>query len=145
MKKLALLLLCFTTLGMVSCKKDTYITETQNKTIFVDVLPSDWILDNSRNTYYVQLEKIAKLPEINASHINNDGTLVYVSYPNNNGNFTDYSALPFVYNLSSYSFTVYNGGLEVYIQNSDTQNIDPIKPTTKVRFKLVLVYSKNVT
>lgn len=145
MRKLTLLLLCIATLGLASCKKETYVAETKNKTIFVDVLPSDWVLNSARNTYYVQLESIAKLPEIDMDHINNDGTLVYVSYPNSNGSFTDYSALPFVYNLSSYSFTVYNGGLEVYIQNSDTQTILPIKPTTKVRFKIVLIYSQNVT
>ena len=145
MKKLVLLLICFTTLGLVSCKKDTYITETQNKTIFVDVVPNDWVLDNSRNTYIVQLDKVASFPEIDNYHIENEGTLVYISYPNNNNAFTEYSQLPFVYNLSSYSFTVYNGGIEIYIQNSDSQNIDPIKPTTKVRFKVVLIASKNVT
>jgi len=145
MKKLTLLLLCVATLGLVSCKKDTYITETQNKTIFVDVLPSDWVLDNSRNTYIVQLDKIVSLREIDNYHIDNEGTLVYVSYPNNSNTFTEYSQLPFVYNLSSYSFTVYNGGIEVYIQNSDTQNIDPVRPTTKIRFKIVLIASKNVT
>ncbi|MES2416989.1 MAG: hypothetical protein V4541_02315 [Bacteroidota bacterium] len=144
MKKLTLLLFSIATLGLASCKKDTIIYETQNKTIVVDVLPSDWVLDNSRNTYIVQLDKITSFPEIDKYHIDNEGTLVYASYPINN-NFTEYSQLPFVYNLSAYSYTVYNGGIEVYIQNSDTQNIDPVKPTTKVRFKIVLIASKNVS
>lgn len=144
MKKLTLILLCVATLGLASCKKDTIIYETQNKTITVDVLPTDWVLDNARNTYTVQLDKIATFPEIDAYHINNEGTLVYISYPVNN-NFTEYSQLPFVYNLSSYSYTVYNGGIEVYIQNSDSQSIDPVRPAGKVRFKVVLIASKNVS
>lgn len=145
MKQLTLLILCIASLGLASCKKDTIIKETQNKTITVDVLPSDWVLDPSRNTFTVQLDKIASFPEIDNYHIDNEGTLVYVSYPNTNNTFSEYSQLPFVYNLSAFSFTVYKGGIVVYIQNSDNQNIDPVKPTTKVRFKIVLIASKNVS
>lgn len=141
MKKLTLLLICIATLGLASCEKDTIINDTPNKTIVVDVNPSDWVLDNARNTYIVQLDKIASFPEIDNYHIENEATLVYVAYPN----FTEYSQLPFVYNLSSYSFTVYQGGIEVYIQNSDSQSIDPVRPTTKVRFKVVLIASRNVS
>ncbi|RZK42836.1 MAG: hypothetical protein EOO90_05790 [Pedobacter sp.] len=145
MKNLTLLLLCIASLGLASCKKDTIINETQNKTITVDVLPNQWVLDNARNTYVVQLDKIASFPEIDNYHIDNEATLVYVSYPNTSNNFTEYSQLPFVYNLASYSFTVYNGGVEVYIQNSDTQNVDPVRPTSRVRFKVVLIASRNVS
>ncbi|MFN0254826.1 hypothetical protein [Pedobacter ureilyticus] len=146
MKKLVLLLLCFTTLGLVSCQKDTIVNQTTpNKTITVDVLPSDWVLSADRNTYSVDLDKIVNLAEIDRAHLDNDGTIVAISYPNSAGNFTSYSALPFVYNLQSYSFTAYEGGIVIEVQNSDTDTVDPIKPSTRVRVKITLVFAENVT
>lgn len=145
MKKLTILMLCIATLGLASCKKETLVQNPTNKTIIVDVLPSDWQLSADRNTYTVQLDKITDLKEIDNFHIDNEGTIVAISYPNSSGNFTSYSALPFVYNLQSYSYTVYSGGILIEVQNSDTQTVDPIKPNTKIRIKITLVAAENVT
>ncbi|KLT65974.1 MULTISPECIES: hypothetical protein [Pedobacter] len=145
MKKLTILMLCIATLGLASCKKDTIIEPSMNKTIIVDVLPSDWVLSSDRNTYSVQLDKITGLSEIDGYHLDNEATIVAISYPNANGNFTSYSALPFVYNLQSYSYTVYIGGILLEAQNSDTQTVAPVRPTTKVRVKITLIAAENVT
>ncbi|TDG35457.1 hypothetical protein EZJ43_12565 [Pedobacter changchengzhani] len=145
MKKLTILMLCIATLGLASCKKETIVNQTTpNRTITVDVLPSDWVLSVDRNTYSVQLDKIIDLKEINSYHLNNEGTIVAISYPSG-GNFTSYAALPFVYNLQSYSYTVYSGGILIEAQNSDKNTVDPIKPTTKIRVKITLVAADNVT
>jgi hypothetical protein len=135
MKKLTLLLICIASLGLASCKKDTIVNQTTpNITIIRDVSPSQWVLSANSQTYSVDLN----IGAIDQYHIDNEGTLVYISY--NDGK--SYIQLPFVYNIDAYSFEVYPGGLSIDIQSSDLQNRAPIKPTSNVRIKVVLVASE---
>jgi hypothetical protein len=135
MKKLTILFICIATLGLASCKKDTIVNETTpNITVIRDITPNQWVLSANNQTYSVDLA----ISLIDQYHIDKEGTLVYISY--NNG--ASYIQLPFVYNVDAYSFEVYPGGLSIDIQSSDLQNRAPIKPTSNVRIKVVLVASE---
>ncbi|WP_029276494.1 hypothetical protein [Pedobacter borealis] len=132
MKKLTILMLCIATLGLASCKKDT-IVQPGNAilTVVKDISPNAWVLSNDKKTFTADIS----VPEIDQYHVDNEGTLVYISY--NSG--ASYIALPFVYNVDAYSFEVYKGGVSIDVQSSDYQATDPIKPTSTVRVKIVLV------
>lgn len=132
MKKLTILMLCIATLGLASCKKDT-IVQPGNAilTVVKDISPNAWVLSNDQKTFTADIS----IPEIDQYHVDNEGTLVYISY--NSG--ASYIALPFVYNVDAYSFEVYKGGVSIDVQSADYQATDPLKPTSTVRVKIVLV------
>jgi len=132
MKKLTILMLCIATLGLASCKKDT-IVQPNNAilTVVKDISTNAWVLSNDGKTFSADIS----IPEIDQYHVDNEGTLVYISY--NSG--ASYIALPFVYNVDAYSFEVYKGGVSIDVQSSDYQATTPIKPSSTVRVKIVLV------
>ncbi len=135
MKNLFLILLCFASLGLASCQKDTIVQQTTpNITVVRDIPVSNWVLSNDGRTYSAELP----ISAIDKFHVDNEATLVYVSY--NSG--ASYIQLPFVYNIDSYSFEVYPGGLSIDIQSSDLQDRTPIRPTGTVRVKVVLIASE---
>lgn len=141
MKRLSLLLLCVATLGLASCKKEPYINQsTPNKTFVRDIAPSQWVLSADGRTYSADLN----IADIDAYHIQNEATLVYLSYTPTTNSASSYIQLPFVYNIDAYSYEVYTGGLSIDIQSSDYQDRTPIKPTSTVRVKVVLVTSDYV-
>jgi hypothetical protein len=131
MKKITLLILCIATLGLVSCEKERFIQAPQNIVIVKDISPNAWTLSNDGFTYTVNLG----ISDIDQYHVDNEGTLVYISY-NNGGSYTQ---LPFVYNVDTYSYEVYAGGLSIDIQRSDYQQSTPQKPNGTVRVKIILV------
>jgi hypothetical protein len=134
MKKLALLLICVTTLGLVSCKKDTYVNGgANNLTIIKYIEPTAWALSNDGLTYSATITD----NRIDNRTYEDDGILVYVS--RGNGNY--YEQLPFVYDVDAYSYTVTPGSLSIDIQSSDFQEATPIKPTSTMRVKIVLLES----
>ncbi|MBE9602458.1 hypothetical protein [Pedobacter sp. MC2016-24] len=137
MRKLILLLLCTATLGLASCKKDTIVQETSNKSIIYDIAPNQWTTTDGGKTY---TNIFTKIPEIDQYGLENEGTLVYISYNNE----TSYIQVPFVYNLDSYSYEVSNNKLVLTIQSSSFSAPNPTKPITNVRVKVVIVAAKNV-
>ncbi|MBY0244392.1 MAG: hypothetical protein K2Q03_02950 [Sphingobacteriaceae bacterium] len=142
MKKILTLFLAVTLLGLSSCQKDTIINQTTpNRTIVVDIRPDQWVLSSNGLTYSADL----KIREIDAFHIQNEGTLVYMSYEPVGGSATGYQQLPFVYDVDAFSYSVYPGGLSVDIQSLDYQATTPMKPVKLIRFKIVLVAAVNVT
>lgn len=122
MKKLVLLLLCFTTLGLVSCQKDTIINQVPNRTIVFDMAPNQWVLSNG--LYYLDL----KIDEIDDINFYDEGILVYTSTPN----FTSYYQLPY----GDFDYEAHIGGISI----SSTY-----RPTTTTRVKVVLIAAENVT
>jgi hypothetical protein len=137
MKKLALLLLCFTTLGMVSCKKDTIINQTTpNITIIRDVPSSAWTLSSNGFTYYTLLN----VPAIDDYTMTTEAVLVYISYDNG----ATYLQMPFVYEVEAYSTVISKGQVEIDIQSSDYQQAIPKKPTGTTRVKIVIVASDRI-
>lgn len=134
MKKLTLLLLCIATLGLASCEKDTIINQsTPNITVIRDVPSNAWTLSSDKLTYFTVLNVGA----INKYSLENDAILVYISYDNG----ATYLQMPFVYDVDAYSTVISEGQIELDIQSSDNQDVNPRKPTGTTRVKIVIVAS----
>jgi hypothetical protein len=134
MKKISLLLLCIATLGLASCKKETFVNSAPNNlTIIKYIEPSAWTLSNDGFTYSATIMD----NRIDQRTYNDDGVLVYVS----RGNTNFYEQIPFVYDALSYSYTVTPGSISFDVQSSDFQQATPVKPNSTMRVKIVLLES----
>ena len=138
MKKLLFLLLFTTTLGLVSCKKDTILEETPNRTIILNIQPNQWSTVNNGRTITVDLN----IPEIDKLNVSTEGILVYLDHP---VNVNSYIQLPYVYSGSAYSYEQFEGGIAVDIQRSEYATANPQVPTVPIRVKVVLIPSRDVT
>ena len=138
MKKLLLLILCTTTLGLVSCKKDTIIQETPNRTIILNIQPNQWIESTDGGTFTAELN----IPEIDQLNVDIEGILVYLDHP---VNVSSYIQLPYVFQGAAYSYEQFTGGLAIDIQRAEFATQDPTKPTVPIRLKVVLIPSRDVT
>jgi len=136
MKKLTFLLLCITTLGLVSCKKDTIIQNIPNQTIIATINPTDWRQDTDGSTLYSILDISDVLDE---ATFEDDGILVYISRGDND----TYEQIPNVYGLVSYSYLVdkFAKTIEIDAQRSDRTGYPPT-PASRTRIKIVLVRSQ---
>lgn len=134
MKRILLLLLCTATLGLVSCKKDTIVQETPNRTFVYTVQPNQWILSTDQLAYTTEL----RVDEIDQISVDDEGVLVYIANP---ATSNVYRQLPYVYNVDAYSYEMYRGGIRIGIESSDYQDRAPVKPTQAVQVKIVLIPS----
>lgn len=134
MKKLALLLLCITTLGLVSCKKDTYITqELKAKTYNYEILPSDWKINP--NGSYTATWNNKKFDGIT---LEDEGVMVYFEHPVTASSFIQ---LPYTFNYSTFSYELFNGGIAFDAQ--DTRNLlNSVAPNYNILVKVVVVPSE---
>jgi hypothetical protein len=137
MKKTLLLLICTATLGLVSCKKDTIVQETPNRTFVYTVQPNQWVLSGDGLSYSTDLI----VDEIDQISIDDEGLLVYMSHPLIP---SSYVQLPYVYNTDAYSYEMYDGGITIDVQSSDYQDRTPIPPSKAVQVKIVLIPSQFV-
>ncbi len=138
MKIKLLLLLCIASLGLASCKKDTYIQDTPNRTIILTIQPNQWVIANEGRTITTDLE----IPEIDQFNVDVEGILVYLDHPvNENG----YIALPYTYSGNTFSFEHFNGGIAIDIQRSEFSTQNPGRPIVPIRVKVVLIPSVDVT
>jgi hypothetical protein len=135
MKKLLLLLLCTTTLGLVSCKKDNIIQETPNRTIILNIQPNQWVRDADGGTLTARLG-IQEIDEIN---VEDEGILVYIDHP---VNVDSYIQLPYTFAGSVFSYEQFIGGLNIDIQRSEFSTLNPQAPTETIRVKVVLIPSR---
>ena len=133
MKKVSLILLCVATIGMLSCKKETYVSNANNLTLIKYIEPSAWALSNDGFTYSATIMD----NNIDNRTYADDGILVYIS----RGNANYYEQIPFVYDAQTYSYTVTPGSISIDIQSSDFQEATPIKPSSTMRVKIVLLES----
>ena len=136
MKKLALLLLCITTLGLASCKKDTIVSEKNpNYTFYASIQPNRWIAQtDSEGSYYY-----ADITNSEIERYEDDGTIVSFQRFNDNG----YDALPFTLGMVRYSYTSYPGRIRVYLQDHYNQDILPARPTSEISARVVIVASSS--
>jgi len=135
MKKLLFLILCTTTLGLVSCKKDTIINETTpNRTFVYTIKPADWELSSDGYNYTATLN----VDEIDNITLDDEGVLVYLTHPVSP---SSYIQVPFTYDVNAYSYELYNGGIKIDIQSSDDQKDAPVKPTKTMTAKIVVIPS----
>lgn len=134
MRKLILLLLCTATLGLASCKKDTIVQDTPNRTYNFTIRPNQWIKSQDSKTFSYQWLNKA----IDAITVDDEGVLVYISHPVNP---TSYIPVPYVYNGLAYSYELFEGGIQIDLQTSDQQSQFPAPPTTEVLVKVVVIPS----
>jgi hypothetical protein len=134
MKKLIFLLLCTATLGLVSCKKDTIVQETPNRTYNFTIQPSEWVRSSDGFTYTADIPTNAIKPIT----VDDDGVLVYITHPVVS---TSYIQVPYTFDTQSYSYELYDGGFAIDIQSSDFQSAAATKPTTSILVKLVVIES----
>jgi hypothetical protein len=138
MKHKTLLLLCMATLGLASCKKETIIQETQNRTIILTVNPNEWVPYANGKGYSVELD----IPEVDQINVETEAILVYVDHPDD---FNSYIQVPYVYAGDSYSYQQVNGGINIDIQASEFSTKSPVRPPAAIRVKVVLIPSRDVT
>ncbi len=143
MKRILLLLLCTTTLGLVSCKKDNIIQDTPNRTIILTIHPNDWVKSTNGDTYTATLQ----IPEIDRINVDVEGILVYLDHP---VNVNSYIQLPYVFGGNSYSYEQFydnskSSGIAIDIQRSEYSTQNPKKPDIDIRVKVVLIPSMDVT
>ncbi|TCC98428.1 hypothetical protein EZ444_03855 [Pedobacter hiemivivus] len=134
MKKFILLLLCTATLGLASCKKDTIIQDTPNRTYNFTIQPNQWVLSQDGLTYTYEWRHGA----IDQVTVDDEGVLVYLSHPINSNS---YIQLPYTFNVDAYSYELFNGGIAIDIQSSDNQDVQPIRPTRAIVAKVVVIPS----
>jgi len=134
MKKLILLLLCTATLGLASCKKDTIVQETPNRTYNFTIQPNQWVLSQDGETYTYEWRKSV----IDAVTVDDEGVLVYLSHPINS---SSYIQLPYTFDANAYSYELFEGGIAIDIQTSDYQVVAPQRPTQPVVAKVVVIPS----
>ncbi len=134
MKKLLFLILCTTTLGLVSCKKDTIINETPNRTFIYTIQPNDWKFSSDKFNYTATLD----VNEIDDITMDDEAVLVYITHPINS---SSYVQVPFTYDVNTYSYELYKGGISIDIQSSDAQATTPVKPTKPITAKIIIIPS----
>jgi hypothetical protein len=125
--------------ALASCKK-TYVTNvTPNQTYTSTITPSQWMQTTDGKSDSVSI----KLPNASNFFLNDsDATLVYFSY------FQGvYEQIPEVYNGVSYSYFHYvsNGNLYMVLYAQPINGGAPVKPTSNVFVKLVLIPSNGST
>ncbi len=136
MKKLTLLLLCIATLGLASCKKDTYITQQlKAKTYNYEIKPADWKFNANGSYTATWMNK-----KFDGITLEDEGVMVYFEHPVTASSFIQ---LPYTFNYSAYSYEIFNGGISFDAQ--DTNNLlNSVAPTYKVLVKVVIVPSEYV-
>nr|WP_068890072.1 hypothetical protein [Pedobacter panaciterrae] len=134
MKKLLLLILCTTTLGLVSCKKDTIINEVPNRTFIYTIQPNSWTLSSDKTTYTTILD----INEIDGVTMDDEGVLIYLTVP---GSPNVQRQIPFVYNVHSYSYEFKQKEIQIHIQSSDNLDLTPIPPASAITAKVIIIPS----
>lgn len=130
MKKiLSILFIAVVAIGLSSCKK-TYITPNPNKTIFINVPTSTWVLSDDGKSYYAVLST----PEIDSYFNDYGGVLVYFNF-----NQGVYEQVPYTYNNVAYSYTHNEGSVVLYAQTPN--GVTPVKPDA-LTVKLLLLESE---
>jgi hypothetical protein len=137
MKVKFLLLLCIASLGLASCKKETLVQDTPNRTIILTIQPKEWVAYTDGRGYSADLG----IPEIDQLNVDVEGILVYLDHPTR---VESYIQMPYVYSGVSYSYEHFTGGVAVDIQAADPNRAVP-RPTTPIRVKVVLIPSRDVT
>ncbi|GAA4099378.1 hypothetical protein GCM10022392_24470 [Mucilaginibacter panaciglaebae] len=120
--------------ALASCKK-TYVTNTPNQTWSVKIQPADWSQTTDGKSDSVD----RVVPGVGSFFNDNGATLVYFSFVSG-----VYEQVPEVYNGTSYSYFHYtaNDGLHLVLYSQPINGSTPVKPTSDINVKLVLLPSE---
>jgi len=130
MKKYILILLSVVAVGLSSCKKDTIITESANRSIVVDIAPTSWAPSSDGLYYSTRID----VPENNANFNQIGHVAASIAFDNPDV----YEALPQTFEGVSYTYTSSPGQVILYI-NSVNNNVRPARPTGITTVKIVLI------
>jgi hypothetical protein len=136
--RLLLVLFCIATLGLASCKKDTYVQETQNRTIVFTIQPNEWTAYPNGKGFSADID----IPEIDQLNVDVEGILVYIDHP---ANPKSYIQLPYDYSGETFSYEHLNGGITLDLQRSEFSTQNPTRPTSPIKVKVVLIPSVDIT
>jgi len=119
--------------ALASCKK-TYVS-TPNQTWSVTIQPSEWSQTTDGKSDSVD----RVVPGVSSFFNDNGATLVYFSFVSG-----VYEQVPEVYNGASYSYFHYaaNDGLHLVLYSQPVNGGTPVKPTSDINVKLVLLPSE---
>lgn len=136
MKKLAILIICIATLGLVSCKKETIINQTTPaKTYNRYIEPNQWV-QNSNGTFSFTWNK----SDFDAITLDNEGVLVYFTHPTNDASDVQ---LPYTFNYTAYSYELFKGGITFDVQ--DSRNLtNSVRPSYRILVKVVVIPSEYI-
>lgn len=129
MRKYLLLFLCTLTIGLSSCKKETLITEPSNRTILIDIRPSDWVLSGNGLGYY----KDVVVPENNNSFNKSGHVVASMSFDDP----VVFEGLPQVYQGVTYRYSAEPGFVTLYVGNANGTAAG--RPTSTVTAKITLI------
>ena len=115
-----------------SCTKTEEVI-IPNKTVFVEVTPDMWQLEQASGTYQVAID----MPELDSYSAEANSVQVDISF--NDG--ASYEALPQVYGGVTYLYSYGEGTLYLDVQTADGTR--PIKLTATALVKIVLIASES--
>lgn len=128
-KHLTLLLLPLLFLA-ASCQKNENVV-VPNRTILVDIKPTDWKSEDGGKTFYANIP----MPEITPDFNDWSAVLFYLSFEDQ-----VYEQVPQVYNGITYRYTMEPGDIYIDIQSSlGDEVISP--PGQVIRAKIILIES----
>lgn len=130
MKLHMLLAMALTTVLFTNCTKEEVVIP--NKTVIRDIRANQWTLTGD-NTYRATLD----VPEMTPHIVDIGGVTVAASF--DNGGL--YEALPQVFQGVTYLYSYEDGRVHIDVQSAD--GTDPIKLTSTVRIKIVIIESQD--
>ena len=130
-----LLLLFIASIGLSSCTKEVFVPDDTlpNQTIIAYINPNQWIPSSDGYTLSAEIP----VSQIDEDTFFNDDISLMISRNDNN----IYEKIPFVYDGQAYSYDVAPGSVKLYIQTSGDNILTPVRPTSRVRVKIVLITS----
>lgn len=131
-KYLSIVLALLFVAGLSSCTKK-YVTPNNtntNTTVYRNVSPNSWVLDQAEGAYKVELS----VPELDAQYNDDGAVLVYMAF-----NKGVYEQLPEVYQGASFSYYHSVGKVVIYSQTPGGAPATP--PNQTVTVKIVMIDS----
>lgn len=119
--------------GLGACTKNVTNKVDQVFSAVYTVKTTDWVIDNTAQTYTVNLT----VPELDDVINQNGGVLVYLSF-NINGTWTAYEQIPDVLGMESYRAFHSLHTVTIESKSTDGGGTFPV-PTGDVRAKVVLL------
>lgn len=129
MKKNLTLFIILPLLVLISaCKKSNNVV-IPNQTIYVKLLSSGWVLDNTNNQDYLYTFDLPELQD-------NDGIIASINF---GAGF--YEALPEVYQGVSFSYNVGQGSMQIIAQDPILDTTIELKRPSDATLKIVIIPS----
>lgn len=133
MKKL-LSIICVAVIALTaaSCKKETVVQGTTNRTVYATNVSNWQLVTDGGGSYVMDIS----VPALDKTYSENGAVLVYITPPGS----TEWEQIPETFNGRAYSFTHDVGRVSIYAQNPSGSGTPVLPPAIDV--KIVLVDSR---